>query len=55
MLHINSQNVRNTYNGSYVLEWPDNHMIDVYVQKQTTDAPSIIGLKNIQSVFRVTY
>ena len=53
-LLINSQNGRNSYNGSYVLEWPDNNMIDVYVQRQTSDAPSIFGLRNIQSVFRVS-
>jgi hypothetical protein len=50
-LHTDSG--RDSFNGSYVVEWSDGYLLDVNVFRQETDTVSILEEKNINGLVKV--
>ena len=51
-LNVNTHSDKNNFNGSYVLDWPGDNLLDVHVFRQETDGASIVE-KNIKGVVQV--
>lgn len=53
-LNLNTHSDRDNFNGSYVLDWSGENLLDVYIFRQETDGVSLLHEKNIRGSVQVS-